>query len=314
MKNLNLADLIQRLRQGTATPEEKEILTQYWIDALEDQSFLESLSEEEKTALGALMYQNIHQKIHEQEYEQPVISLHPRRFYWAVASVVLLVLSAGIFWYMNRSPFQTEQTAFGKRREVRLPDQSVVILNGNSSIRYASEWKADQPREVWVEGEAYFAVTHTKNHQKFMVHTPDHLTIEVLGTKFNVNNRRGTTHVVLQEGKVKVSGQENTYIMKPGEMISYSAQELKVKPQKVNPKLVASWKDDLLLFQEESLASIANRLQDTYGIEVQFEDSTVAQEVFSGSVPADSVDILFEKFEKLYQIKVTKQNNRYVIQ
>ncbi len=317
MKPTRLTDLIRKVRSGTATPEEKERLEQYWNHATEDESFLQSLSSAEKDRLGNHMYQAIRQEIENQEvnsFSKRIIALGNSKMYWAAASIILLLVVGSVFWWVNRNAMHTEQTLFGVRKQVVLPDQSVVMLNGNSSIRYAASWQPDQPREVWVEGEAYFAVTHTKNHQKFIVHTPDQLQIEVLGTKFNVNNRRGVTRVVLQEGKVKVSGKAETYIMTPGEMVSYSEKKLALQPQKVNPKLATSWKDHLLLFQDESLESIANKLQDSYGIRIEFANDSLKGEVFSGSVPADSIEILFDKFEKLYQIQVDKQNNRYVIQ
>ncbi|MDJ1506030.1 FecR family protein [Xanthocytophaga agilis] len=318
MEPLQLTELIRKVRAGTATVAEKELLEAYWNQSVEDQEFLTGLSEAEYSGLGTTMYQNILQTIKTKEdtaagEEAKVIPLSSNRWIWAAASVLVLIISVASIWMYTRNPLQIEETAFGNRREIMLPDQSVVVLNGNSSIRYAPDWNPEENREVWIEGEAYFSVKHTKNHQKFIVHTPDNLQIEVLGTKFNVSNRRGITNVVLQEGKVKVSDTESTYVMKPGEMVSYSTTRPLLMPQTTNPKVAVSWKENLLLFQDETLESIADQLYDSYGIEVDFQDTTVKKELFTGSVPVDSVDLLFEKFEKLYQTKITKQDNHYVI-
>jgi ferric-dicitrate binding protein FerR (iron transport regulator) len=80
--------------------------------------------------------------------------------YWQVAAAVVLVVALGVLVLstFNRNNFTTHRTAFGKQKEIILPDQSVVILNGNSSIRYAAAWNSEKAREVWLEGEAYFAV------------------------------------------------------------------------------------------------------------------------------------------------------------
>jgi ferric-dicitrate binding protein FerR (iron transport regulator) len=71
-----------------------------------------------------------------------------------------------------------------------LPDNSTVILNANSSLRYQENWEAELLREVWVDGEAFFSVVHTHNHQRFRVNVTDDLKVEVLGTEFNVKDRR----------------------------------------------------------------------------------------------------------------------------
>jgi ferric-dicitrate binding protein FerR (iron transport regulator) len=48
-------------------------------------------------------------------------------------------------------------------------------------------------------------VKHLNTNQKFLVHTADRLTVEVLGTSFNVFKRPSGTRVVLQSGKVKLN-------------------------------------------------------------------------------------------------------------
>lgn len=313
MEPLHLQELIRKVRAGVATVTEKELLEDYWNQSLEAENFLHGISEVEYVALGKDMYTNIQERIQKKENSSDIIPLLSRSWIKVAASVAFLLISLSVLWVFTRNTLQIEETAFGERREIRLPDESVVVLNGNSSIRFSSDWKIEQSREVWVTGESYFSVKHTKNHQKFIVHTPDNLQIEVLGTKFNVSNRRGITNVVLQEGKVKLSDKESVYVMKPGEMISYSTQHSTLTPQVINPKVAISWKDNLLLYQDETLEDIANQLQDSYGIDVTFQDSTLKKELFTGSVPVDSVDLLFEKFEKLYQTKVTKQDNHYII-
>ena len=45
-------------------------------------------------------------------------------------------------------------------------DGSEATLNGHSSLRYAARWAASKPREVWLDGEGYFSVTHQPNNQR----------------------------------------------------------------------------------------------------------------------------------------------------
>jgi ferric-dicitrate binding protein FerR (iron transport regulator) len=177
------------------------------------------------------MLGNIRAKIHQKTRQADLTPEQPAKristsafytYYWQIAAAVVFVVAVGMLMLhrFNQNALTTQRTSFGKQKEIVLPDQSVVILNGNSSVRYAAAWNTEKAREVWLEGEAYFSVQHTQNHQKFIVHTHDGFQVEVLGTKFSVNNRKKATSVVLQEGKVKVSDASSTYIMQPGEMVS----------------------------------------------------------------------------------------------
>jgi ferric-dicitrate binding protein FerR (iron transport regulator) len=324
MEKWYLSILIKRWLAGKTTALEQKKLDEHWARAVEDQSVLEAMPESERTTLQSEMYHNIWETIRQHEVQpvplsarkqekRAVFPLQPK-VYRLVASIALFAaVGLGLYTYTSQDGMQIITTGFGKRTEVTLPDHSVVVLNGNSSIRYARAWNKAEIREVWLEGEAYFSVQHTQNHQKFIVHTPDHLQVEVLGTKFNVSNRRGDTRIVLQEGKVKVSAQKQNYVMKPGEMISYQTGQAQFIPKLVNPAPVVSWKEKVRIYRDEKILSILQDLQDSHGIRVEIHSRVIDNELFSGSIPGDSVEIIFEKIEKLYPVTVTKKEDVYIL-
>jgi len=326
MDPTHLSALIRKWKSGQASESEKEELEAHWQQARQDESYLQSLPEAERAALREGMYQNIWQAIGQAQRAsetEPADAvgrgLHawlvPDR-YWRVAAAIGLILLAGAAAYYSfwQPAFLREHTAFGKRRQITLPDQSVVILNGNSTLRYARRWQPGQVREVWLEGEAYFSVQHQQNHQRFVVHTAGNLQVEVLGTKFSVNHRRGNTKVILQEGKVKVSAPSQSYLMKPGELVQYAARAPRLVHRPVNPRVATSWKDNLLVYQGETIGTIIDQLRDSHGLKVQFINQAIRQEVFNGSLPSDSVEVLFGKLEKLYGVEVIRRDDLYIIQ
>ena len=74
-----------------------------------------------------------------------------------------------------------------------------------------------------MRGEAFFEVAHDAS-APFTVETDD-VSVEVLGTKFNVNAYdKEVTTVYLKEGKVRlterVTGRQNRYLMAPDEMLA----------------------------------------------------------------------------------------------
>jgi ferric-dicitrate binding protein FerR (iron transport regulator) len=322
MDKETLADLMHRLHSGTATQEEKDRLEAWWQEAEEDESYLNSLPEAEREILRLTMLGNIRERIRMQRSEEVAPAqvngktrvLRPA--YWQVAAAVLLCLAAGIFFYQytQQESWVTQSAAYGQRRQIVLPDSSVVVLNGNSSIRYASRWPEGGTREVWLDGEGFFSVIHTQNHRKFKVHTPGAVDVEVLGTEFNVRYRRGTARVVLQTGKVKVNRESQAYTMRPGEMLTAPAGTAGFQAAMVDPAVDLSWKGKMLVFREATLESVAAELEDSYGTRIRFRDAGLGQEIFNGSIPADSVEVFFRKVEKLYSAKVTRQNGVYLIE
>ncbi len=326
MDKQSLAELIRKWKTGQATPDEITRLEAWWQQALQDESYLASLPEGERQALKTGMYQDIWQRIGRREKQEKPTPERPdagktvpfkpvRRVYWRVAAAVALLIAVGtlLVRLATRDTLHREQTAYGVRKEITLPDRSTVVLNGNSSLAYAPGWAEGQPREVWLEGEAYFSVQHTATHQRFTVHMADQLQVEVLGTKFNVQHRRGVTEVVLQEGKVKVSDQAQVYTMQPGEMVRRSARSPRLTTRRVNPQVATAWKDNLLIFRDATIQSVVEQLGDSHGIRVEFQNQDIKNELFNGSVPADSVALFFTKLEKLYSVEVSREDGVYIL-
>jgi ferric-dicitrate binding protein FerR (iron transport regulator) len=233
--------------------------------------------------------------------------------YWQRAAAVLvgiLLLAAAYFLLNQPGKLVKYQTAYGETRTLVLPDKSTVTLNANSSIEFASGWDSKQVREVWVNGEAYFSVTHKDNQQKFMVHA-HHLNVEVLGTRFNVNNRRGTASVVLSSGKVKLSAarQEQALIMAPGDLVEFSETEAGFRRKRVDAEEYTSWRNNKLVFMATPLYTVAQTLEDTYGVKVIFNAPGTGNYKFTGSIPLEEMDVLIQSIAASFDLKVVRRGN-----
>lgn len=235
----------------------------------------------------------------------------------AAVFIGLLFLSFGIFFLTwDKRALNRYSTGFGETQNVVLPDSSIVTLNANSSVAYSPDWDNNRPREVWLEGEAYFDVIKHKQEVEFMVHTAD-LVVEVLGTKFNVNSRKNTTQVVLNSGKVKLkfenNFQEQALDMQPGDLVKYSSLTKGLLKKKVDAALYSSWREGKLEFNSASLSEIAALLEDNYGLQVVFQDSSIAGKKFTGMFPANDIDYMLSTLTKLYDLEVEKRENGIII-
>ena len=251
------------------------------------------------------------------------LASHPARQSkgWAIAASVVLALSISISFYLNSdssSECISVQTKYGEQQSVTLPDNSEVILNGNSTLRYSSDWnrKADS-REVWLDGEGFFSVTKQQNEEqghftKFTVHANE-LLVEVRGTQFNVQNRPENTQVVLHEGKVLIRNeQQDSVLLRPNELAE-SDTHSGLRKKAVNAQNFISWKDQVLTFSEEPIKNILDRLENTYGWQIAVQDSSWLQQKYTGSVPTNRTELLFDKFSLLYEMDIGYQGRQVII-
>jgi transmembrane sensor len=230
----------------------------------------------------------------------------------AAASLTLVMLSA-FAWYQYQEHYGMVyyQTGYGESQLVQLEDGSIVKLNANSSFHTRKHWPADQSRLVWLDGEAFFQVIHTRNHLPFQVIT-DEVTVEALGTAFNVWQRGEKAKVVLQTGKVEVSraNQAEMIIMQPGELVEVEHQSLKLRPQKVNTDEYLSWKDGKLVFKETTLREIVNLLEENYGLVVEVQDQSLLEKKITTQVIYGKVDLLIKLLSESLQVRVQRNGNR----
>ncbi len=275
------------------------------------------------------IWHNIDKSISDQEKIRPLHSAKPQsstKFlpqYRKMAAVLLMLLTtAAVFIVLYFSSTETHATAFGETKVIVLPDSSVVTLNANSKISYHSQWESQEEREVWLEGEAFFdvrkkpALLHSLPGVKFIVHV-NLMDVEVLGTQFTVNTRRGKTQVVLSSGKVKLNseqaGKQSSIEMQPGEMVELSEKTKVFTKKVVNPNLYSSWVTKELIFDKTPIAEIVKILEDNYGWEVEVKNQELLDMTFTATVPNKKPDVLLALLAESFNVKITRKGEKITI-
>lgn len=279
------------------------------------------------------LWQKLDRRIEEREYlltiqkhsiKKPIMRVFSNYRRLAAVFIGLLLLSTSLFFVLQNNNTTEYITQYGETKTLLLPDSSTVTLNANSTIKYKSEWNGDEPREVWLKGEAFFSVVHTTNDQEFIVNTSD-LDVEVLGTEFNVSNRTRGTEVVLNSGKVKISlpafgkngktdNRTKKIFMSPGELVGYSKEEEKITKKEVDTERYSAWRKNKLIFEDTPISEIAQILEDNYGLEIIIKDSSLINRKFTATYPADNVDVLLNALSKSFSIKISQTGNRVVFE
>jgi ferric-dicitrate binding protein FerR (iron transport regulator) len=219
------------------------------------------------------------------------------------ATVVGAMLAVSVFFSKDFIFFKSFKTAYGEVLKINLPDESVVFMNANSSIRYSRFNFNGGIRKVYISGEAEFDVVHTATHTPFEVYGDNDLKISVLGTKFVVYTREDSSSVVLSEGKIELSkieaGKNLTKILKPGDQYTAVANKTSSIVSIQNPEKVSSWKNHEFIFDATSLNRIALQINDAFGYEMTFDTEDIAQKRISGSFHAENVVELVDAIAQL---------------
>lgn len=209
----------------------------------------------------------------------------------------------------------------GRKFNITLSDGTQVHLNSGSSITYPVQFLKDKIRKVFLTGEAYFEVTHDKKHA-FVVNANE-LDVQVYGTKFNVTNYQEDqgTEVVLVEGSVSLvqSGDsakdKKEVFIAPGNKGTFNKTDKKISNEKVNTSLYTSWMNGNLVFRNESFENIAKKLERHYNVIIINNNEKLAHETFNATIETEreTIDQVFNYFNKVYQIKYKKIENKIII-
>lgn len=251
-----------------------------------------------------------------QKEASKVIPLRNNRFqqikkYAAVAAVGILFIVLGKVSLANDSSEVIRKTGFGEIIDLKLPDGTSVVLNGNSEIRYDK----DNSRSIELIGEAYFKVKPIlATKAKFWVNTKD-LTVEVYGTQFHVNTREEKTDVLLDEGSIHLVLQNGTTKkMIPGELVSFSKENNKVIHETVTTELPYSlWREGTYVFNNISLEEVLKNVQHAYGLEAEFIDEELKQQVLTGGIPNQNLKICLSAIEKSTGTRIVQKDDRLLI-
>lgn len=232
----------------------------------------------------------------------------------AIAASLALLIIAG-FWYKMAIANHTQSyaTDYAEWKTIELPDASTVQLNANSKLELSDDWSNEATRKVWLEGEAFFDVKKKlETETKFQV-IVDKLVIEVLGTKFNVQNRGEQTEVYLQEGKIKLKMNGKEEHVSPGELVVYSSKEKSIIHRNtIEDESYASWKKGSLQM-ESSVREIFKKIEEIYGVKIEVMDETILDEVRKIGVPLKDLEIVIPILEISLEAEIIKDGNKLTL-
>ncbi|WP_291866310.1 FecR family protein [Maribacter sp.] len=235
--------------------------------------------------------------------EQPkVVTLQPYKRFLQLAAAVAVLMVASYFYLGTLD--ESISTQYAENKEVVLPDASQIILNAESSVSYSKKnW--DTERNIALQGEAYFKVAKGK---RFTVAT-NQGTVAVLGTQFNVENRKDFFEVTCFEGLVSVTyNNKETKLPAGTSFLAINGKEVSVTGPDTN---TPSWIHKESSFKSIPLQYVLNELQRQHNITVETKNINTKQ-LFTGTFSNTDINLALQSISIPTQIKFKRKGNKVV--
>lgn len=197
----------------------------------------------------------------------------------AIAATLLVAVMAGIgaYTWLNRP--DDYQTAAGERRVVTLADGSKLSLDASSEVTV--QYRKHERLLHLLHGQARFDVAHDKR-RPFSVVAGNQRVIAT-GTAFNIDMAGPRVFVTLIEGHVVVVNEDNDgrWELRAGQQLTATAS---LPPQiaAANTAKVTAWTIGQIVFDDEPLSSVVERVNRYSTTPILIADPAVAQMRISG--------------------------------
>ncbi len=223
------------------------------------------------------------------------------------AALALLVLG---FVFRAQFLYKTYESSKAHLTSILLSDSTEVTLNSNSILRVPRFGFGRNVRQVWLDGEAEFKVTHTRDNLRFEVLMGDGYRIEVLGTEFNAFSRARGKRVFLTKGKVKLNLPEGKPVyLAPG---NYFTTEHKGSFKVVTPAeplAITAWKEQTFYFEDTRLTEVVEQISERFAVRIRIMDSGLGDRTIGGIYQAKDADALLETLSAMFEMEIIRTSD-----
>lgn len=320
------SELLKRYTDGQCTPEEV-FLVDEWYASLSEETGTEAAFDQPRH-LGRV--QDEIRRLSPRDAspgDAPILPLRLRRLrvFMNYAAAIVLLIGGIATWYVlsqNKSLFRPGSDTIAivnKTRQIRkhvFPDGSEAWLNPGTRITYAKADFKEDSREVSLEGEAFFEVTHDPS-RPFFVHG-ESVQVKVLGTSFNVRANKGEAEyeVSVVTGKVSVTAdkggevmllphQQAVFKVASGELVSEEVPDVSEK--------APLWQPVSLTFSDAKLGEVVKRLEEKFDVKIRLDNPNLENCRVKATFDENRLSEILEMTMQIVDASYQMQNDEIVI-
>ncbi len=193
----------------------------------------------------------------------------------------------------RRMPYREYATSAGQRQTITLTDGTQFVLAPRSRLDLAAGYGARR-REVYLDGEAYFAVTHDDRHP-FVVHAGNGVAEDV-GTHFTVRayEHEPVTRVVVIDGAVSLADtsvrRTHRTMLTARTLGTVDHFGVMTATTGIDIEPYVAWTAGRLEFHATPMRTVVRELSLWYDLDVELADSTLGDRLCTGSYTSQSPD------------------------
>lgn len=216
----------------------------------------------------------------------------------------ILAICIGGYYYTTTLD-SSFNTSLAEKTSIELPDNSTVNLNALSTITFnKNNW--DQNRSLSLNGEAFFNV---KKGSNFSVLT-DTVTINVIGTQFNIKQRQDYFEVVCYEGEVQINYNTGKTNLKAGDSFLIIKGE-KVERLATN-KAQPDWLNNVSSFISVPLSEVLFEFERQFNVKIEVNNIKTSQ-LFTGKFTHNDITIALKSITEPLQLQYKKVNQTIIL-
>lgn len=336
--NKNIDDIIIKHLLGESSAEEQTLLLSWLKDDIQNQDYFFQMkeiwtaSQKQVQSETETSWNNLKDSIEKGKEVALTKTSKPYLKVLRYAAIFAALFSMAFLAYryapkvFNREKeitFTEVSTTNGQKKEIQLPDGTIIWVNSGTTLKYASNF-GETDREVFLQGEAYFDVKHDTS--KTFIVRAQNVTIKVLGTSFNVRcypelktiettvvsgtvsmestNKTDEKDIVILGKKEKATflkNEQKMYITRTLKDSKTSVEPIGLKKITLNDEetnYISSWKDQTLSFNNESFEEMAFKLEKWFNVTIIIRDDKLKSYRYKGK---------FENNKSIFEVlKVVK--------
>jgi transmembrane sensor len=237
--------------------------------------------------------------------------LNAPRFWLKIAAVLFIAVGGWIVYSLYAPGNYTELTATYQVRTDTLPDGSALTLNKNTKISYAGNFKNNRNLKL-AQGEVFFDVAKDKTHP-FVIDI-DRVSVEVVGTSFNIKHLQKDTEINVESGIVRVRFANNEIKLYKGEKILITSNTRKLEKEQSTDQLYNYYRTRLFQANNIPLSKLVNTLNEAYGshitltLDQKVKDLTISTTLKMGSIN-ENLKIICETLN----LQLTRNGNNILL-
>jgi ferric-dicitrate binding protein FerR (iron transport regulator) len=231
--------------------------------------------------------------------------------YWIqLAASVILVCTVAWFMFFFRPVSLVSIHAKTSIITDTLPDGSIITLNKASELIYPNRF-TNNTRKVDLKGEAFFKVSPDKT-KPFIIKIND-VTVTVVGTSFNVRTINEKTEVIVETGIVKVSRQQNSIELRPGERVITDRTANNFTKEINKSRLYNYYFSKEFNCDHTPLKELVQALNNAYPSHIVIQNKSLENLQITTVFKDQSLEDILKVISETFKIEVSHQGNQTIL-